>query len=180
MNGPGTELRVSITKRPDGGAVLRCVRRDGSEAWQKHEGAGARFFPFHDLTHLAVESELGFGSTFHVEIPFGVRALETPRAVPRDLADLKGTTVLVVDDNATNRRILDEILVNWGMKPTLVDGGRSALHALERAKAAGIPFGLVLLDFQMPEMDGFEVAERIKGHPELAATTYTMRLRKRG
>jgi PAS domain S-box-containing protein len=121
-----------------------------------------------------VESEPGSGSTFHLMIPFGVRAAEAPRAIPRDLADLHGTTVLVVDDNATNRRILDEILGNWGMRPTLVDGGRAALNALERAKKSGTPFGLVLLDFQMPEMDGFEVAERIKGHPDLGATTIMM------
>jgi two-component system sensor histidine kinase/response regulator len=121
-----------------------------------------------------VESEPGAGSTFHAMIPFGVRSADAPRTVPRDLADLKGTTVLVVDDNATNRRILDEILLNWGMKPTLVDGGRAALGALARAKQAGTPFGLVLLDFQMPEMDGFEVAERIKTDPELGATTIMM------
>jgi PAS domain S-box-containing protein len=121
-----------------------------------------------------VESEPGVGSTFHLTLPFGVRAEQAPRAIPRDLADLHGNSVLVVDDNATNRRILDEILGNWGMRPTLVDSGRAALNALERAKKAGAPFDLVLLDFQMPEMDGFEVAERIKAHPELGATTIMM------
>ena len=59
------ELRVQLTKRPDGGAVLRCVRADGSATWQRQEGARAAFFPFHDLTHLAVESTLGFGSGFY-------------------------------------------------------------------------------------------------------------------
>jgi two-component system, sensor histidine kinase and response regulator len=121
-----------------------------------------------------VESELGVGSTFHVTLPFGVQAARAARAIPRDLADLQGISVLVVDDNATNRRILDEILTNWGMRPTLVDSGRAAIQALERAMKSGNRFELVLLDFQMPEMDGFQVAEQIKGHPELSATTIMM------
>ena len=123
---------------------------------------------------VRVKSEPGVGSTFHVTLPFGVRTQSAPKIIPRDLADLRGISVLVVDDNATNRRILDEILVNWGMRPTLVDGGRAAIQALERATKTGSPFGLVLLDFQMPEMDGFEVAGRIKEHPELGATTIMM------
>ena len=121
-----------------------------------------------------VESAPGRGSAFHVTLPFEVRTGAAGKAPLRELADLSGMPVLVVDDNATNRRILDEILVNWGMRPTLVDGGRSALHALEQSHRAGKPFGMVLLDYQMPEMDGFEVAERIKSHPELGATTIMM------
>jgi len=56
---------VQLTKRPDGGVVLRCVRADGSATWQRHEGPRAAFFPFHDLTHLAVESTLGFARGFY-------------------------------------------------------------------------------------------------------------------
>jgi hypothetical protein len=59
------ELRVQLTKRPDGGAVLRCVRADGSATWQRQEGARAMFFPFHDLTHYAVETTLGFRAGFY-------------------------------------------------------------------------------------------------------------------
>ena len=59
------ELRVQLTKRPDGGAVLRCVRADGSATWQRQDGPRAMFFPFHDLTHLAVESTLGFRAGFY-------------------------------------------------------------------------------------------------------------------
>jgi CheY-like chemotaxis protein len=121
-----------------------------------------------------VESTPGQGSKFQFTLPLDVRD-EVPTKVPsRELADLRGTSVLVVDDNATNRRILDEILLNWGMRPTLVDGGRAALQALERAHAEGTPYGMVLLDYQMPEMDGFEVATRIQQHAELAGTTIMM------
>jgi CheY-like chemotaxis protein/HPt (histidine-containing phosphotransfer) domain-containing protein len=87
---------------------------------------------------------------------------------------LRGMAVLVVDDNATNRRILEEVLTHWGMQPTLVNCGAAALRALEAARAGGKPFPLVLLDYQMPDMDGFEVAERISRHPELAGTTVLM------
>ena len=56
---------MQLTKRPDGGAVLRCVRADGSVTWQRQDGPRAAFFPFHDLTHLAVESTLGFRAGFY-------------------------------------------------------------------------------------------------------------------
>jgi signal transduction histidine kinase/DNA-binding response OmpR family regulator len=121
-----------------------------------------------------VESEVGHGSKFFCELPFEVRAGRSPQAPPRELGDLHGLSVLVVDDNATNRRILEDILTNWGMRPTLVDGGIAALHAMERSKADGKPFGLALLDFQMPDMDGFQVAARIQERVELGATTIMM------
>jgi CheY-like chemotaxis protein len=76
--------------------------------------------------------------------------------------------VLVVDDNATNRRLLKEWLKQWDMKPTTVEGASAALAALRAAVAAGQPFAFVLLDAMMPEMDGFQLAEQIKQHPELA------------
>jgi CheY-like chemotaxis protein/HPt (histidine-containing phosphotransfer) domain-containing protein len=82
--------------------------------------------------------------------------------------------VLVVDDNATNRRILEEILIGWGMQPTVVDGGIAALHALDDALRAGEPFPLALIDFQMPDLDGFGLAERIKARPELHTTLIMM------
>ena len=92
----------------------------------------------------------------------------------RSPPQLHGLPVLVVDDNATNRRILQEMLTNWGMRPTVVEGGREALAALEQARTAGSPFALVLLDAMMPEMDGFTLAERIKQDPELVGATLMM------
>jgi two-component system, sensor histidine kinase and response regulator len=80
----------------------------------------------------------------------------------------------VVDDNATNRRILDEMLSAWGMHPTVVDGGTAALYALERARAVGRPFRMAVLDFQMPDIDGFELAALIKARPEFATTMIMM------
>ena len=67
MRGPsrGPELLIQITRRADGSAVLRCERADGSESWQKQQGKNAAFFPLHDLTHYAVETELGFRNGFY-------------------------------------------------------------------------------------------------------------------
>jgi CheY-like chemotaxis protein len=85
-----------------------------------------------------------------------------------------GLPVLVVDDNATNRFILQEMLGRWGMEPTVVEGGCEALAALEQARGAGKPFALVLLDALMPEMDGFTLAERIGRDAALAGPTLMM------
>jgi two-component system sensor histidine kinase/response regulator len=81
---------------------------------------------------------------------------------------------LIVDDNFTNRRVLQGMLVRWGMKPTAVDGGRAALQALEIAKSTGRPFPLILLDGQMPEMDGFTLADSIKKDPDLVGASIMM------
>ncbi len=123
---------------------------------------------------IRVESSLRRGSTFHVMIPFEVGATMPERATPSHDAVLRGMRVLVVDDNETNRWILGDMLTNWGMRPTLVAGGQAALDAMEVARTSGQVFQLVILDFQMPDMNGFQVAERIKSAPELAATTIMM------
>ena len=112
-----------------------------------------------------VESQPGHGSQFHFTIPFAVPAAPPVQAPPRQVLDLEGMPVLVVDDNATNRSILDEILTTWGMRPTVVDGGVAGLEAMELAHQRGRPFPLVLLDHQMPDMDGFEVAAQIARAP---------------
>ena len=121
-----------------------------------------------------VESEPDVGSKFHFTLPFELRFEPAAKAATRAAKDLHGMAVLVVDDNATNRRILEGILTSWGMRPTLVDSGEVALRAMELAHQNGAPFLLVLLDYQMPDMDGFEVAERIKNRPELAPATIMM------
>ena len=123
---------------------------------------------------ISLESETGHGTQFRLELPFEI-GIEAP--VPegrRELKDLRGLEVLVVDDNATNRRILKGILGGWGMRPTVVDGGIAAIEALDLALAAGKPFPLALIDFQMPDIDGFGLAERVKQRPELATTMIMM------
>jgi len=121
-----------------------------------------------------VESEPSAGSRFHFVLPFEVRAQPQQRRRSLEFRDLRGVRLLVVDDNATNRRIVEEIVLGWGMRPTLVEGGDPALAALRQARDEGKPFELVLLDFQMPDMDGFDVAARIQRDPTLGATTIMM------
>jgi len=82
--------------------------------------------------------------------------------------------VLVVDDNATNRRILDDVLRQWRMQPVLVDGGVAAIAAVQSAFEAREPFSLILLDLMMPGMDGFSVAEHIRQQPALVRPTILM------
>ena len=72
----------------------------------------------------------------------------------------------MVDDNDTNRSILDKMLSNRGLKTTLADSGSAALEALQHAAESGNPFDLIVLDAHMPGMDGFTLAERIKADPQ--------------
>jgi len=118
-----------------------------------------------------VESQPGEGSRFHFTLPVGSPRAAPGKAAALPAAELRGMPALVVDDNATNRRILEDALRGWGMRPVLAEGGVAALRALEEARARGAAFPLVLLDGQMPGMDGFEVADRIRRRPELAQAT---------
>jgi len=115
----------------------------------------------------------GPGSAFHFTVRFSLSKAVLPKRLTQPV-DVKDLPVLVVDDNATNRRILEEMLTNWGMRPTVVDSGQAALVEMRRAVASGEPIPLLLLDAMMPEMDGFDLAEQIKRQPELAGATIMM------
>jgi len=121
-----------------------------------------------------VESVLGQGSTFHFRLPFALRKRQPNSAESIELAAIRDVAALIVDDNSTNRRILQDVLLSWNLKPTSREDGATALRCLEQAQAEGKPFRLVLLDAQMPEMDGFSVAEAIKKHPQLTGTIIIM------
>ena len=89
------------------------------------------------------------------------------KAAESEPVKLRDLPVLVVDDNSTNRKILEEMIANWRMKPVAAANGPAAMEALQRAHKDGTPFRLVLLDGHMPGMDGFEVAARVKQDPQL-------------
>jgi PAS domain S-box-containing protein len=123
--------------------------------------------------HIWVESEYGKGSTFHFTVRFGqAKAGAQPRKTSP--VTLHGVLVLIVDDNATNRRVMDETLSFWGMNTCAAADGFQALMALKQAQESGKPFQLVLTDAHMPMMDGFRLAEEIKREPHLAGTPITM------
>jgi two-component system sensor histidine kinase/response regulator len=115
-----------------------------------------------------IESELDEGSTFHFTARFGARGALDPALAPPVLAKLRDLPVLIVDGNRTNQRLLRNLLTEWHMKPSTVDCGRDALATLNLAKDRGGPFALVLLDIDMPGVDGSSVTEQIIHHPGLA------------
>jgi PAS domain S-box-containing protein len=121
-----------------------------------------------------VESTLGEGSTFHFTARLGLTKATAAESTPTEAASLRDLAVLVVDDNSTNRKILDAMLKHWLMRPEMASNGEEGIAVLERAASAGTPFPLVLLDAQMPGMDGFALAERIKQNPQLAGATIMM------
>jgi len=121
-----------------------------------------------------VESELGKGSTFHFTARFAVQSFAAKAAPQYDISMLKDMPVLVVDDNATNRRILKQMLLQWGMKATTVESGPAGLKAMHEAVDRSEPYSLVLTDAMMPQMDGFEFAQRVIEEGRLKSCTIMM------
>src|SRR6266446_1473136 len=122
-----------------------------------------------------VDSEVARGTQFHFTARMGiadVKVIEVGSIAPPEI--LRGLKVLVVDDNRTNRRILEGMLRRWDMKPTSVEGGEEALAQLSTARAAAEPYALILTDMHMPMMDGFSLVERIRQRPELSTATIMM------
>ncbi len=111
-----------------------------------------------------VESELGTGSEFHILLPLAPGTQPAPAAT----ASLQGVSCLIVDDNLTNRQILHAITTQWKMKSDVVESAVLALSALETAASGNAAYKLVLIDGHMPQMDGFQLAERIRQNPKLA------------
>jgi signal transduction histidine kinase/CheY-like chemotaxis protein len=123
---------------------------------------------------IALKSTPGEGTTITFDAHFDVSPrsaapLPTPSAV-----DLHGLPLLIVDDNATNRRILFELARQWEMEPHTCDSGESGLAELSRAASEGNPYRLLLLDEQMPGMDGMEVLDRIRRNPALQSVVIMM------
>ena len=122
-----------------------------------------------------VESELGQGSRFHFTVQLqSADAHEIRVGTPATPQILRGVRVLVVDDNQTNRRILEGMLNRWEMITTTVPGGEEALAQMSAARESGIAFGLILTDSHMPGMDGFALIECIRRKPEYSAATIMM------
>lgn len=145
----GTGLGLSITRR--------LVEMMGGRTWAESEvGKGSRF-------HFTIDLEPG-------ERP-STRTEETSYAQASTLA---GTRVLIVDDNRTNRRILEGLLKKWGMEPTMASDGESALAALQSAEQSNHAFQLVITDMHMPKMDGFQLIERIRNKDNCGTATIMM------
>ena len=120
---------------------------------------------------IGVNSTPGEGSTFEFTLGFNLAAEPPTHVRPSRFNKVR---VLVVDDNAVNRSVFESQLLRWGMQPVAVAGGVEAIEALIAASQRNLPFRLVLLDANMPDMGGFDVAAEVMQRPELAGTTIMM------
>ena len=121
-----------------------------------------------------VESEVGQGSTFHFTLKLRRGKQAATAGAMLKPAVLQDVPALVVDDNFTNRKMLDELLRHWGMKPALAENGNRGLEILERTNAAGTAFPLIILDCHMPDMDGFTFARHVKNDPRFGGSIIMM------
>jgi len=147
------------------------VQADGSTT-RRYGGTGLGLAISSQLVELMggriwIDSEVGAGSNFHFTIALK-REMRAPALAPDASVDLHDLRVLVVDDNATNRRILDEMLEAWRLRGTSVAGAAAALELLVSAADAGDPFGLVIVDALMPGMDGFALVHTIRQNTRFA------------
>ena len=193
------ELRIETVSQAEGIVTLRCCVRDTGigipaekhreifEAFAQADSSTTRHYGGTGLGltisarlvelmggTITVDSEVGRGSTFSFTMRLGLQPETAGRPLRQDATRLKGMRALIVDDNATNRRLLEVWLAKWGLHPVSVESGRAALTELERCAKSGSPYGLALLDGHMPAMDGFEVAQAIKRSPELNRTPLVM------
>ncbi|TWU15895.1 PAS domain-containing protein [Allorhodopirellula heiligendammensis] len=169
----GDEAVLHITVRDTGIGIAKEKQQKIFEAFAQADASTTRRFGGTGLGltisarliqmmqgRVWVESELGVGTTFHFYVHLGIAPDQTPRR-PAAFSKIAGTRVLVVDDNATNRRILQELLQLWNLKPVMAEDGEAALHTISQAMRDEDPFGLILLDYHMPYLDGIGFAQQL-------------------
>jgi signal transduction histidine kinase/CheY-like chemotaxis protein/HPt (histidine-containing phosphotransfer) domain-containing protein len=185
-NGTGDGLQLHFAVRDTGigiplekqQLVFEAFRQADSSTTRQFGGTGLGLTISSALVSMMggrmwLESELGRGSTFHFTARFEHAGPHAGATTGEEVA-LAGIPALVVDDNATNRRIIEQMLERWGMRPTVAVDGNDALDAIARAAAAGDSFRVILTDVDMPGLNGFELVERVRALPSCATTPIMM------
>jgi CheY-like chemotaxis protein/HPt (histidine-containing phosphotransfer) domain-containing protein len=170
-----SDTGIGIPKDRQAAVFESFTQVDGSIT-RKYGGTGLGLTICNQIVHCMggttrLESEVGKGSifSFTVSLPVG-EAPEQPHRTMGQASNSPGLDdrrMLIVDDNATNRRVLQLMLESWGVQPCSASNAEEAYRILREAKSAGRPFDLTLLDVQMPEVDGLEVARTIRSDPTL-------------
>ena len=183
------DVMLHFTVTDTGAGVPEAKRRTIFEPFTQADGSTTRKYGGTGLG-LAISTRLvqmmagkiwveegpgGVGSSFHFTVRQQVHPEHILGSVPAALESLRGLRLLVVDDNTTNRHILLRTLHKWGVEPVAVNSGPAALEALRSRMDRGDPFRLILLDAQMPGMDGFETASRINQQPGIKAPIIMLR-----
>ena len=148
-------------------SIFGMFEQADSSTTRRHGGTGLGLTIASSLVNLMggriwVHSEVGRGSQFHFTVRLGRADAEPGETADSEPVCLHGLRVLVVNDNATNRRILDEVLASWQMPPTSVASAAEALEQLRQAEHTGQPFPLVITDAHMPDVNGFMLARQIR------------------
>jgi len=170
-----TDTGIGIPREKQSHVFEPFSQADGSTT-RRFGGTGLGLTISSNLVQLMggkiwLDSEVGVGTTFHFTVDLGVGPATAPLFPEPALMDIP---VLIVDDNSVNRQILERRMLDWQMRPVSVDGGRKALEALTNAARQGQPYKLMLLDANMPDMDGFAVAAEVSRRPDLADTHTVM------
>jgi PAS domain S-box-containing protein len=178
---PELELRFAATDTGIGippekqARIFQAFEQEDTSTTRKYGGTGLGLTIAARLVALmggqiSVDSVPGQGSTFAFTARFGLQPHPQETSAASPPVGLRGLPVLIVDDNATNRHILEEWLRGYAMEPTAAGDGMTALDALWRGVAQGRPYALVLLDGRMPDIDGLALAAKIHQQAELSAT----------
>jgi signal transduction histidine kinase/DNA-binding response OmpR family regulator len=160
------------------GVLFKAFSQVDTSTTRKYGGTGLGLAIASQIVELMggkihVESVPGRGSRFHFSAAFNL-GTGRPHSEGPDAELLRGSRVLIVDDNAINRQSLRELLLSWEMKPTVVEGGVAALAELEKAQNSDQPYRLILLDHLMPGMDGFDCARQIRENQLWKSATVMM------